>query len=147
MRSGPVEDDKLVGQLARMLNLDKSDVVDAQWVDNGPGWVALMLADAAAVLALRPGTVDRLVGVVGAYPPGTARPTKCGRFSPKTVPPSRTLLPGASTPLWPSGSRRWGLSGPRTSPARERPSGAKGEPTSTKTLMGPSGWAGARLPA
>ena len=83
VRSGPVEDDKLVGQLARMLNLDKSDVVDAQWVDNGPGWVALMLADAAAVLALRPGTVDRLVGVVGAYPPGTGPAYEVRAFFPK----------------------------------------------------------------
>ena len=83
VRSGPVEDDKLVGQLAGMLNLDKSDVVDAQWVDNGPGWVALMLADAAAVLALRPGTVDRLVGVVGPYPPGTGPAYEVRAFFPK----------------------------------------------------------------
>jgi PhzF family phenazine biosynthesis protein len=83
VRSGPVEDEKLVGQLARMLNLDQSDVVDAQWVDNGPGWVALMLADAAAVLALRPGTVDRLVGVVGAYPPGTGPAYEVRAFFPK----------------------------------------------------------------
>ena len=83
VRSGPVEDDKLVGQLAGMLNLDKSDVVDAQWVDNGPGWVALMLADAAAVLALRPGTVDRLVGVVGPYPPGTGQAYEVRAFFPK----------------------------------------------------------------
>lgn len=83
VRSGPVEDDNLVGQLAGMLNLDKSDVVDAQWVDNGPGWVALMLADAAAVLALRPGTVDRLVGVVGPYPPGTGPAYEVRAFFPK----------------------------------------------------------------
>ena len=34
-----------------------------------PGWVAVLLANAAAVLALRPGTVDLDLGVVGPYPP------------------------------------------------------------------------------
>jgi PhzF family phenazine biosynthesis protein len=69
VRSGPVEDE-MVHRLARMLNIGPDDVVDAQWVDNGPGWVALMLKDASAVLALRPGPVESPVGVVGAYPPG-----------------------------------------------------------------------------
>jgi PhzF family phenazine biosynthesis protein len=83
VRSGPVEDDSLVERLARMLNLDRAQVVDAQWVDNGPGWVALLLADAAAVLALRPGLVDRLVGVVGAYPPGPGAALEVRAFFPK----------------------------------------------------------------
>jgi PhzF family phenazine biosynthesis protein len=69
VRSGPV-DDELVRRLARMLNLQPDQVLASQWVDNGPGWVALMLADAAAVLALRPGAVETPVGVVGAYVPG-----------------------------------------------------------------------------
>ncbi|HTT88824.1 MAG TPA: PhzF family phenazine biosynthesis protein [Acidimicrobiales bacterium] len=69
VRSGPVEE-ALVDRLARSLNVDRADVVDAQWVDNGPGWVALMLKDASSVLALRPGPVEGPVGVVGAYPPG-----------------------------------------------------------------------------
>ena len=80
---GPVEDDHWSARLARALNLDRRQVVDAQWVDNGPGWVALMLADAAAVLALRPGSVDRLVGVVGAYPPGTGPAYEVRAFFPK----------------------------------------------------------------
>jgi PhzF family phenazine biosynthesis protein len=82
VRSGPVEDD-LVGELAGMLNIDTAAVVDAQWVDNGPGWVALMLADAAAVLALRPGPVDRMVGVVGAYPPRSGPVYEVRAFFPK----------------------------------------------------------------
>lgn len=69
VRSGPV-DDELARRLARMLNVEPDRVLGSQWVDNGPGWVALMLADAAAVLALRPGAVEIPVGVVGAYPAG-----------------------------------------------------------------------------
>ena len=44
--------------------------MDAAWVDNGPGWVAVLLDDAAAVLALRPDFAafgDLEVGVVGQY--------------------------------------------------------------------------------
>jgi PhzF family phenazine biosynthesis protein len=82
VRSGPVEDD-LVDRLATSLNLDRRQVVDAQWVDNGPGWVALMLPDAPAVLAVRPGPVDCPVGVVGAYPPGAGPAYEVRAFFPK----------------------------------------------------------------
>lgn len=67
VRSGPVEEE-LVARIAGMLGLDRREIVDSQWVDNGPGWVAVLLGDAEAVLALRPGTVELDVGVVGAYP-------------------------------------------------------------------------------
>ena len=51
-----------------MLRVDRSEILDSQWVDNGPGWVAVLLRDADAVLALRPGLVDLSLGVVGPYP-------------------------------------------------------------------------------
>jgi PhzF family phenazine biosynthesis protein len=70
VRSGPVDAD-LVDRIATMLVIDRSDVVDAQWVDNGPGWVGVLLPSADAVLAVRPGVVDLEVGVVGPYPEGS----------------------------------------------------------------------------
>lgn len=70
LRDGPV-DEPLVEHVASVLNVERAAIVDAQWVDNGPGWVAVMLRDADAVLAMRPGFVDLDVGVVGAYPPGS----------------------------------------------------------------------------
>lgn len=74
LRSGPVEE-RVVGRLARVLGIDRDDIVDSQWADNGPGWVAVLLKDAASVLALEPdlgGSDDGLeIGVVGAYPPGS----------------------------------------------------------------------------
>jgi len=45
LRHGAVDDD-LVARLAAILGVAAGDVVDAQWVDNGPGWVAVMLAAA-----------------------------------------------------------------------------------------------------
>ena len=72
VRSGPVEPRDLP-RLAMVLGIETSDIVESQWVDNGPGWVALMLASAEAVLALEPiAAAEGLdVGVVGMYPPGS----------------------------------------------------------------------------
>jgi PhzF family phenazine biosynthesis protein len=69
VRSGPV-DQGLVGRIADMLGIVREEIIDTQWVDNGPGWVGVLLRDADAVLALRPANVDLDVGVVGAYPEG-----------------------------------------------------------------------------
>jgi len=78
LRSGPVSAQHRTA-IARALRIGEDDIVDASWVDNGPGWVAVLLEDAAAVLAVRPdysafgdleiGLVGphRKVGVVGAH--------------------------------------------------------------------------------
>ena len=70
LRSGPVEDE-LVERLARMLCIDSAAMTDTQWVDNGPGWVAVLLADPQSVLALEPAYDELDVGVVAPYPPGS----------------------------------------------------------------------------
>lgn len=69
IRSGEVEE-QLVDRIATMLDVARSEIVDSQWVDNGPGWVAVLLQDAEAVLSLRTPRADLHVGVVGAYPDG-----------------------------------------------------------------------------
>lgn len=77
-------DDELVARLTAILNVAACDVVDSQWVDNGPGWVAVMLVDAEAVLALRPGFVDDFkIGVVGPYPDGAPFAYEVRAFFPK----------------------------------------------------------------
>jgi PhzF family phenazine biosynthesis protein len=70
IRSGPVEE-RVLDEVAAELGIERAVVVDAQWADNGPGWVAVELASAQAVLALAPGPVSREIGVVGPYPPGS----------------------------------------------------------------------------
>jgi PhzF family phenazine biosynthesis protein len=69
IRSGAV-DAGLVGRIADMLDVAREEIIDSRWVDNGPGWVGVLLRDAEAVLALRPANVDLDIGVVGAYPEG-----------------------------------------------------------------------------
>lgn len=75
VRTGPV-DDALVKQLAVVLGIDRDQILDTQWVDNGPGWVAVLLRDADAVLTVEPdftkysGEGSLEIGLVGTYPPG-----------------------------------------------------------------------------
>jgi len=72
-RSGPL-DEALRARIASALALAPGDIVDHQWVDNGPGWCAVRLPSADAVAQVR---VDgsRLgeikLGLVGFHPAGS----------------------------------------------------------------------------
>jgi len=74
LRGGPVDAGD-VAQVALAVGVRIDEVVDAQWADNGPGWVAVLLADADRVLSLEPdaGGFGRFpdIGVVGPYPDGS----------------------------------------------------------------------------
>lgn len=69
LRSGPVEEALLV-RIADGLKISRSAIIDAQWADNGPGWVAVQLGSRSEVLALDPDFValdDLKLGVVGTW--------------------------------------------------------------------------------
>ncbi len=71
VRGGAVDSDDLAAVLDA-LRLDSADVVDAQWADNGPGWIALLLHSADAVLAVDPDWANLPnVGLIGPYPAGS----------------------------------------------------------------------------
>ena len=82
VRDGPV-DAALVARSATLLELDRDEILDAQWADNGPGWVAVLLEDASAVLAVRPGSANLDLGIVGAYPPDSPAAFEVRAFFPK----------------------------------------------------------------
>jgi PhzF family phenazine biosynthesis protein len=82
LRSGPA-DEELVRRIAATLGLERSEIADAQWVDNGPGWVAVLLENAAAVLAVQPGFAKLDIGVVGPHPPGAPEAIEVRAFFPK----------------------------------------------------------------
>ncbi len=72
-RSGPV-DAVLRAQAAAALGLPDADLLQLEWIDNGPGWMAARLRDAAAVLALKPDFIRMQglnLGVVGPHPAGS----------------------------------------------------------------------------
>lgn len=69
IRSGPVEE-ALITHIAKLLGVERDEIVDAAWADNGPGWVAVLLDSAERVLELRPTGVDLDLGLVGPHPSG-----------------------------------------------------------------------------
>jgi PhzF family phenazine biosynthesis protein len=69
IRSGPAAEEE-TARVAETLNLDLREILAVEWVDNGPGWIAVLLEDAARVLELRPGPLDLDLGVVGFHPQG-----------------------------------------------------------------------------
>jgi PhzF family phenazine biosynthesis protein len=74
LRSGPVDPETLA-QAVVALRVDPGQVVRAAWVDNGPGWLGLQLADAGQVLALQPDFAAMRgleLGVIGAHEPDEA---------------------------------------------------------------------------
>ncbi len=70
LRDGPLTED-LLAQVAAALRIDRSAIVDASWADNGPGWIAVLLDSAEAVLAVKPGDTDLNLGLAGPYPAGS----------------------------------------------------------------------------
>ncbi|MGL6111658.1 MAG: PhzF family phenazine biosynthesis protein [Rubrivivax sp.] len=71
-RSGPLEPARVL-QIREALGLGEDAIRAHQWVDNGPGWCAVLLDSAARVLALQPnwaGLGDLKLGVVGPHEAG-----------------------------------------------------------------------------
>jgi PhzF family phenazine biosynthesis protein len=69
LRDGPVDDD-LVRAATAAIGARPEQVRGAQWADNGPGWMALLLDDAETVLGLRvDATALKAVGNLGVIGP------------------------------------------------------------------------------
>jgi PhzF family phenazine biosynthesis protein len=85
IRGGVVEEEDLA-EIIAFLGIDHDLVMDSQWADNGPGWVALLLANAETVLELQPSAVDAgrfdAIGVIGPYPPGSEVDFEVRAFAP-----------------------------------------------------------------
>jgi PhzF family phenazine biosynthesis protein len=82
VRSGPVEPG-LVTQVAVACGLDPAAVVAAEWVDNGPGWLGLLVDDVETLLAVRPAFIDEDVGLVALHPSGAPQAVEVRAFFPK----------------------------------------------------------------
>ena len=84
LRSGPA-DAETHAQVLSALRLCAAEVLDVVWIDNGPGWIAARLLNAAAVTALLPdfNAMGALkLGVVGAYPAGSPQQFEVRAFVP-----------------------------------------------------------------
>jgi PhzF family phenazine biosynthesis protein len=108
VRSGPA-DEATIEHLAALLSIDRADIEAAEWVDNGPGWVAALLPDVQKVLALQPGRLDQIVGVVALHPPDATHAIEVRAFFPKDGMAVEDPLTGslnASLAQWLLGSGR-----------------------------------------
>lgn len=95
-------DEGLLQQICAALGLQAAAVRAHQWVDNGPGWCAVLLESAAQVLALRPDW-----GRLGDVKLGVIAPQRPGEDSDFEV---RAFVPGLGVPEDPvTGSLNAGL--------------------------------------
>jgi PhzF family phenazine biosynthesis protein len=92
IRSGPVEE-SLIGQIAETLGIERRAIIDAQWADNGPGWVAVLLEDADAVLASSRASRISTSGWSARIRPAARPRSRCAPSSPRTARWSRILSP------------------------------------------------------
>ena len=73
LRSGPVEAGYL-DEVVDILGIGRGQVIAAEWLDNGPGWVGVLLDHASTVLELRPDASRHPgrweIGVIGAHDRG-----------------------------------------------------------------------------
>jgi PhzF family phenazine biosynthesis protein len=81
MRDEPV-DEELQARIARILGIDRAGVRDARWIDNGPGWVGVLLDDAKTVLAVTPNAEELKLGIAGPYPEGSPEAIEVRAFYP-----------------------------------------------------------------
>jgi PhzF family phenazine biosynthesis protein len=66
LRSGPI-DNALLHEAAESLGISHDAIIDAAWIDNGPGWMGILLASADEVLAIQPKPMKLTLGVAGAH--------------------------------------------------------------------------------
>lgn len=72
VKCGPATAEEAAEAVA-CLGVDPARVLEVQWADNGPGWLAVLLDGADAVLGLTPDFVamgSRKIGVAGRHAPG-----------------------------------------------------------------------------
>ena len=65
-------DEATLSRIAGSLRIDRASIVDSHWIDNGPGWVAVLLGSRDEILGLdpdHPAIGDLLLGVVGPWDP------------------------------------------------------------------------------
>lgn len=84
LRDGPLEPE-VTAQIARGLGIPEGDIRAGRWIDNGPGWCAVLLESPERILSLTPDFAalgDLELGVAALYPPGGASQLEVRAFCP-----------------------------------------------------------------
>ena len=115
-------DEELLRRVAGMLNLDRTAIVDASWLVNGPPWIGVLLEVPRRSSRSGPGVVDADIGIAGLYPPGSTESLEVRAFFPlggSTAEDPVTGSLNAALAQWLLGSGR--LTAPYVAPAGHRP--------------------------
>lgn len=81
LRSGPASE-REAARVAAALDLDPAEMLAVEWVDNGPGWIAVLLESAERVLELQPRRLEFDLGAVGFHPQGAEAAIEVRAFFP-----------------------------------------------------------------
>lgn len=81
LRCGPASEEE-AAKIAAALDLDPAEMLAVEWVDNGPGWIGVLLESAERVLDLQPRQLDFDLGVVGFHPEGSEAAIEVRAFFP-----------------------------------------------------------------
>lgn len=109
LREGPLEE-ATVQAAADALGIERAAVVASAWIDNGPGWLGLLLSTAEEVLAITAGNTNLKIGVVGPYPAGAPHAYEVRAFFPGAGATFEDPVTGslnASAAQWLIGSERF----------------------------------------
>ena len=109
IRSGPLEE-SVFAEAITALGLNRDDVLDAAWIDNGPGWLGLLLKSRKDVLAIKPQTTELKIGVAGPHEPNSPFAYEVRAFFPTggvTIEDPVTGSLNASLAQWLIGSGRY----------------------------------------
>jgi PhzF family phenazine biosynthesis protein len=79
-----------LSEIVAYLGVDHDQVVAAQWADNGPGWVAVMLESRAQVLGLKPDYQALAEIKLGVVAPWSAADGRDANFEVRALIPSRS---------------------------------------------------------
>ncbi|QEC46924.1 PhzF family phenazine biosynthesis protein [Baekduia soli] len=103
LRSGPVEP-ALAAEVVAALGLERERVLDLQWADNGPGWIAVLVDSAATALAVQPAPIGQDVGIVALCAPGDPEAIEVRAFFPG---PSGAMLEDPVTGSFNASVAQW----------------------------------------
>ncbi len=70
LRGGPIDEATFEEAIAA-LGISRDAVVDTAWIDNGPGWMGVLLKSAGEVLALKQPSTELQIGVIGPHEPAS----------------------------------------------------------------------------
>jgi PhzF family phenazine biosynthesis protein len=115
LRHGPLEP-SVLDAAVDALGVRADAVLDAAWIDNGPGWLGVLLATADEVRAIRPRNTALKIGVIGAADEGADHAYEVRAFFPEGDPSTPTTFEDPVTGSLNASAAQWLIGAGRFTP-------------------------------